>query len=145
MYTFRKTERWQYRTDIKALMCRGIEEKEVERIKMGLNIENGFYGASRAYVPFRFWLLHRKGVFSEAFTLGEARACVKIFLFMHCIDLAGHMMMKQWCKQIYHDHIELNNEIVLNNKKAFDDYIIQKSFFRSRKEIKGGRDGINAK
>ena len=28
-----KANRWQYKTDIKALMCRGIEDEEVTRIK----------------------------------------------------------------------------------------------------------------
>ena len=60
-----KHDRFQYRTDIKAVMCKGIEDSEALRIKRGLQIENGFFGLSRAFVPFNFFMLYRAGVFKE--------------------------------------------------------------------------------
>ena len=59
-----KLDRWQYRTDIKAVMCSGsLSQAEVDRVKKGLWIEDGFYWASRAYVPFRIFGLYKLGVF----------------------------------------------------------------------------------
>jgi hypothetical protein len=59
-----KLDRWQYRTDIKAVMCSGsLNQGEVDRVKKGLWIEDGFFWASRAYVPFRILGLYKLGVF----------------------------------------------------------------------------------
>ena len=49
--TLTKNDRTQYRTDIKAVMCRGIPDKDVSIIKQGLMIENGVFALSRVYVP----------------------------------------------------------------------------------------------
>lgn len=120
-----KADRLQYRTDIKAVMCRGIPDNEAYKIKQGLQIENGFFGLSRAYVPFTIWRLYRRGVFQETFSFGELKYMFRIMVFMHLIDCFGHLVMKQYTKELYNKHIGVNEDTnAANNKKAMDDYII---------------------
>ena len=89
-----KVDKSQYRTDIKAVMCRGIPENEVTTIKQALGIESGMFYFSRLYVPAKFYQLYRAGVFKESFTFGEARYVARIIIVMHLLDCAGHIMMK---------------------------------------------------
>ena len=59
-----KAERYQYRTDVKALLCRNnMPEKDTSRIKMALNMEWAIFGFSRAFVPLCLFVMFRRGVF----------------------------------------------------------------------------------
>ena len=65
---FLKTERQQYRTDVKALLCRGnLSDAEQKRVQMSLNLEWAMFGLSRALVPFCLFVMYRRGVFQESF------------------------------------------------------------------------------
>ena len=87
------------------------------------------------YVPLNFYFLYKRGVFSEAFTFGEAKYIVRIMLFMHLIDCAGHMAFKYWTTDTYNRHIRLDPLQVMKLKKQeLDNYITQKEFFKSKKE-----------
>jgi len=91
MRLLQKIERSQYRTDAKAIMCRGdLEAVDVARIKNGIMFENAMFYVSRGYVPTALFYLYRKGIFEESFSFGEFKYLAKIALAMHCIDLAGH-------------------------------------------------------
>ena len=57
--TYTKTDRFQYRTDVKALLCRGIDEKEQTRIKNAVMTEDAMFYASRTYVPLALFRLYR--------------------------------------------------------------------------------------
>lgn len=59
-----KQERYQYRTDVKALLCRGnMPEKDTQRIQMALNFEWVVFGLSRAFVPLCLFVMYRRGIF----------------------------------------------------------------------------------
>lgn len=91
-------------------MCRGIPDKDVSTIKQGLAIENGVFVTSRVYVPINFYMLYRSGVFKETFTFGEAKYIVRIMVFMHIIDCAGHLMMKRWTNNLYQEYVGINTD-----------------------------------
>ena len=136
-----KADRLQYRTDMKALMCRGIEDSEVNNIKQGLQIENGVFVLSRMFVPTAFYRLFRRGVFTESFTVGEAKHVFKIILMMHAIDCAGHLAFKWWTTAPYTKHIYMDaDQMKKLNKKTMEDYITQKSYFKTKKD---GKNNIN--
>ena len=122
--SLKKAERLQYRTDIKAVMCRGVAEDEVTTIKQGLWIEKGGFALSRLYVPVSIAHLYRRGVFQEAFTFGEFKYIFRVFLFMHCIDMAGHLAMKYYTKQVHDQHVGINDDMMTQNRKIMSDYII---------------------
>ena len=130
-----KSNRNQYRTDMKALLCRGIEEPEIKNIKQGLHIENAMFGASRVYVPLNFYFLYQRGVFAETFNFGEARYFFKIMVGMYLIDCAGHAMFKWWTQGTYDKHIRMDPMQMLKmKKKTMDDYITQKTYFKNKKQ-----------
>jgi hypothetical protein len=56
---------------------------------------------SRLYVPTKFYQLYRGGVFTEAFTFGEAKYMIRIMAMMLLIDCFGHLMMKRWTDKVY--------------------------------------------
>jgi len=94
-------------------MCRGIAQDDITKIKTGLYIENGFFALSRLYVPLRIAHLYRRGVFQESFTFGEFKYILRVFIFMHCIDIAGHMLMKWYTKDIYDEHVGINDSLMV--------------------------------
>ena len=91
---FLKHERLQYRTDVTALMCRGLDVKDTNVIKYGLWTEKAFFLISRAYVPFALFMMYRRGVFTDNLTSYEVRSIIKIAISMHCIDLFGHFLFR---------------------------------------------------
>ena len=78
-------------------MCKGIPDDEANRIKQGLQIENGVFALSRIYVPTQFYMLYKRGVFQEHFTFGEVRYLARVVIMMHLIDCGGHFLMRKWC------------------------------------------------
>ena len=121
-------------------MCRGIEDSEVTTIKQGLMIENTMFAASRAYVPLNLFFLYRRGVFQEHFTFGEFKYIFRIMIFMHVIDCLAHFAMKKYTQKVYMKHIGIYDDQAnsVNTKKQMEDYIVQKNYFRAKKD---GRNG----
>ena len=101
MKLLRRQDRWQYTLNTKALLFRGIEKDDELRIKQGQMIENGFFVASRCYLPFCLYRLHKAGLFSEPFTMGEFRYMVRIFIVTRCIELFGHFLMKEYLRPVH--------------------------------------------
>lgn len=134
---FMKQERQQYRTDVKALLCRGaMEEEQIDRIKMSLNVEWAIFGMSRALVPLCLFVMYRRGVFQESFQLEELKSIFKIGVAMHAMDLSGHMLMRQLTHSIVDEHIGVNEESFAFKKKTVDDYLVQKNYFKTKKDNK---------
>ena len=124
LFKLGRAEKLQYRTDMKALMCRGIKDEEVANIKQGLHIENSVFCMSRAYVPFRFYRLFKMGVFKENFTFGEFKYVMRVMLMMFVIDSCGHLMFKWWTNQVYNTHIHMDEEAMSKmRKKQMEDYV----------------------
>ena len=135
--SFLKNERSQYRTDVTALLCRGnLSDSESQRIKLGLNVEKAMFWASRALVPLCLFVMFRRGVFQESFHIEEVRSIIKIGVSMHLMDLTGHGMMRLLTKPIVEEHIGLNEMSFASQKKTVDDYLVQKNYFKSKKENK---------
>ena len=57
---------------------------------------------------------------------------------MHIIDGLGHLCMRWYTKDLYDKHVGLNEDAFVTNKRAMDDYIIQKNYFKSKKAGKMG-------
>ena len=134
---YMKAERHQYRTDVKALQCRGnLSEKELQRVQMSLNLEWAVFGLSRALVPFSLFIMYRRGVFQESFHFEELKAIVKIAMAMHAVDLGGHLMMRVLTNAIVEEHVGVNEDSFAFKKKTVDDYLVQKNYFKSKKENK---------
>ena len=55
---------------------------------------------------------------------------------MHLVDLTGHGMMRLLSKPIVEEHIGLNEMSFTSKKKTVDDYLVQKNYFKSKKENK---------
>ena len=90
-----------------------------------MRIENAVFGCSRAYVPTHFYFLYRRGVFGEAFSFGEFKFIIRIFLTMHALDCMGHLAFKWWTKETYQTHIEIDaNTAKMNKKKSMEDYVV---------------------
>jgi hypothetical protein len=96
------------------------------------------FGLSRLYVPASFFMLYRRGVFSEAFSFGEFRHIVRVVIMMHVIDCAGHLMMRKWTESLYEKHLGFEDSAFYSKKKQWDDYIVQKNYFKNKKEGKKG-------
>lgn len=110
---------------MKALLCRNIEENEVKIIKRGQRAEEIMFYVSRAYVPFSFFRLYRRGVFDEYFTFSELKAVVRIALGMYFISLLGHAMMRYISMPVVDKYIGENEEAFVGKRKQFmDDYLI---------------------
>ncbi len=94
MITYTKADRFQYRTDVKALLCKGIDENETKTIQNAIMVENAMFYLSRAYVPISITRLYWIGMFDNYFTFAELKCMVKIFVMMQLIDLTGHFIMR---------------------------------------------------
>lgn len=135
--TFTKQDRLQYRIDAKAVMCRGIEDAEVKKIQNGLYVEDGMFYLSRAYVPFSLFTMYRQGIFAESFSFNEVKYIFRIIVVMQLLDLAGHAMLRYMTRPIVTKYVGENEmEYAFKKKKVMDDYIIQKNYFKSKKDAK---------
>lgn len=132
-----KSARFQYRVDTKALMCRGIEDNEVQTIKRGLQAENGMFYLSRLYVPFAFFSLYRKGVFEQNFTFSELKYIIRVAIFMYMIEVAGFVIFRKMTWPIVDKYVGDNEEeYEAKKKKLMTDYLIQRDYFKNKKEPK---------
>jgi len=129
-------ERSQYRTDAKALMCRGIEDEEAIKIKRGLQLESALFYLSKAYVPLSLFLMYKRGIFQESFSFGEVRQLLRVVVTMQLIEVSGSALFRWYTQAIVDSHTSLNNESFATKKKVIDEYLIQKNYFRTKKENK---------
>mmetsp|Transcript_35598 Transcript_35598/g.46847 ORF Transcript_35598/g.46847 Transcript_35598/m.46847 type:complete len:105 (+) Transcript_35598:212-526(+) len=103
---------------------------------MSLNLEWAMFAASRALVPLSLYVMFRRGVFQESFHLEELKSIIKIGISMHMVDLAGFFLMHTLSKGIVDEHVGLNEMSFAFKKKTVDDYLVQKNYFKSKKESK---------
>ena len=135
---FTKMERQQYKTDTKALLCRGeLENAEIQRIQGALYTEQAFFILSRAYVPLALLMMYKRGVFAEAFSFAEFKHVIKIGLIMQGIDLSGHGVFRLLTTKIVDKHVGINEEaFALKKKQTMDDYLVQKNYFKTKRDNK---------
>lgn len=106
---FSKAERYQYRLDTKALLCRDhMEQDDVSTVQRGLHIETGVFWLSRAYVPLALYFMFRRGRFDADFSFTEIKHLFRIALTMHCIDLSGHFAFRMTTGPIVDKYVGLN-------------------------------------
>jgi hypothetical protein len=118
-------------------MCRGIEDAEVKRIQNGLYVEDGMFYLSRLYVPYSLFRMYSLGIFQESFSFMEVKYIFRIIIMMQLLDLAGHAALRYMTKPIVDKYVGENEmEYAFKKKKIMDDYIIQKNYFKSKKDAK---------
>ena len=127
-------------------MCRGIEDKEVKTIQHGLYAEDGMFYLSRLYVPYSLFKMYRAGIFQDSFSFMEIKYIFRIIICMQAIDLAGHALLRYMTKPIVDKYVGENEEAyAFKKRKVMDDYIIQKNYFKSKKDAReGGASGKTA-
>ena len=100
-------------------------------------LENAVFGASRLYVPAALYSYYRRGLFEDNFSFRELKFMFRIVVIMHLIDLTGHAMFKFYTMPVVEKHTSLNqDEILFKQKKSIDDYLVQKNYFKTKKENK---------
>eukprot|EP00352_Strombidinopsis_acuminata_P003927 CAMPEP_0176380636 /NCGR_PEP_ID=MMETSP0126-20121128/31282_1 /TAXON_ID=141414 ORGANISM="Strombidinopsis acuminatum, Strain SPMC142" /NCGR_SAMPLE_ID=MMETSP0126 /ASSEMBLY_ACC=CAM_ASM_000229 /LENGTH=80 /DNA_ID=CAMNT_0017744063 /DNA_START=245 /DNA_END=487 /DNA_ORIENTATION=+ len=78
-----------------------------------------------------------RGVFQESFSFAELKYMARIVIVMHMIDIAGHALLRYMTHSIVDKHIGLNEEqYALQKKKVMDDYLVQKDYFKAKKDNK---------
>ena len=55
---------------------------------------------------------------------------------MHMMDLTGHFCMRQLSYKIVDEHVGVNDESFAFKKKTVDDYLVQKNYFKTKKDNK---------
>ena len=55
---------------------------------------------------------------------------------MHLMDLSGHVAMRQLTQSIVDKHVGVNEDSFAFKKKTVDDYLVQKNYFKVKKENK---------
>lgn len=122
-------------------MCRGIEDAEVKRIQQGLYVEDGMFYLSRLYVPYSLLTMYRAGIFQESFSFLEIKIMFRIIVVMQMIDIAGHAALRYMTRPIVDKYVGENDmEFAFKRKKIMDDYLIQKNYFKSKKDAKEGKE-----
>ena len=94
------------------------------------------FAASRALVPICLYVMFRRGVFQESFHVEELKSIFKIGISMHLVDMSGFGMMRFMSKSIVDEHVGINEMSFAYKKKTVDDYLVQKNYFKSKKENK---------
>jgi hypothetical protein len=79
--------------------------------------------------------MYRRGMFNDAFSFSEFKLVIRVIIFMHLIDLAGHAMFKYMTRPVVDKYVGENQMAMLGKRKQFmSDYLIQKNYFRNKKE-----------
>lgn len=135
--SFTKAERFQYRADTKALICRDLPKPDSQQLQQGLRIEDGVFWLSRLYVPFSFYRLYSRGLLEESFSFGEVRHVVRILLVMHLVDLGGHFLMRMHTGPVVDKHTKMNQDAIWDAQQSqMKDYLEQKKYFNDKKQSK---------
>lgn len=67
----------------------------------------------------------------------EIKYVIRILIVMQMLDLAGHAMLRLMTRPIVDKYVgENENEYAYKKRKVMDDYIIQKNYFKAKKEGK---------
>lgn len=103
---------------------------------MSINLEWAVFAMSRAFVPFCLFVMYRRGIFQESFAIEELLTIFKIGVGMHAMDLSGHFMMRMLTRSIVDEHIGVNEDSFAFKKKTVDDYLVQKNYFKTKKDNK---------
>ena len=76
----------------------------------------------------------------------EIKYILRIIIVLQAIDLAGHAMLRYMTKPIVDKYVgENENAYAFKKRKVMDDYIIQKNYFKSKKDAReGGAEGNRA-
>lgn len=54
---------------------------------------------------------------------------------MQLIDLTGHAMLRYWTRPVVDKYVGINeNEFASKRRKGIDDYLIQKDYFKNKKD-----------
>ena len=94
---------------------------------------------SRFYVPYSLFRMYRSGIFQDSFSFLEIKYIVRIIIVMQAIDLAGHALLRYMTKPIVDKYVgENENAYAFKKRKVMDDYIIQKNYFKSKKDAREG-------
>ena len=92
---------------------------------------------SRLTVPFSFYMLYRRGTFGESFTFGEMRHLIRITLTMQFIDVLGHAMFRGYTESTLNKYVgDAAGANFTSDKAVMDDYLIQKNYFKGKKDGK---------
>ena len=93
--------------------------------------ENAFFWMSRGAVPLSLFVMYKRGIFEEFFQLREVKMVGWIVVMMYGIELTGHAVMKYMSLPVYDKYVGINEaEFAFKKKKATDDYLVQKNYFR---------------
>ena len=55
---------------------------------------------------------------------------------MHAMDLAGHGTMRLMTQNIVEENVGINESSFAFKKKTVDDYLVQKNYFKTKKDNK---------
>ncbi len=78
--------------------------------------------------------MYRLGIFQDSFSFMEIKYIFRIIIVMQLLDLAGHAGLRYMTKPIVDKYVGINEmEFAFKKKKIMDDYLAQKSYFKSRK------------
>jgi hypothetical protein len=92
---------------------------------------------SRLYVPFSLFRLYRSGQFEQSFSLTELKYIIRIVIVMQMLDLTGHAMLRYMTRPVVNKYVGINEmEFAGKRKKNIDEYLIQKNYFKNKKEAK---------
>jgi len=92
---------------------------------------------SRLYVPYGLFSMYRAGIFQESFSFVEVKYVFRILVVMQALDLLGHAGLRYLTRSIVNKHVGENEmEYAFKKKKVMDDYLIQKNYFKSKKDAK---------
>ena len=103
---------------------------------MSLKVEWAVFAMSRALVPVCLFVMYRRGVFQESFQFDELKSILKIGISMHAMDLAGHGIMRLMTQNIVEENVGINESSFAFKKKTVDDYLVQKNYFKTKKDNK---------
>lgn len=89
------------------------------------------------YVPYALFRMYRTGVFQESFSFSEVKYIFRIIIVMQLLDLTGHAILRYMTRPIVDKYVGENEmEYAFKKRKIMDDYLIQKNYFKSKKDAK---------
>ena len=92
---------------------------------------------SRLYVPYGLFSMYRSGIFQESFSFIEIKYVFRILVVMQLLDITGHACLRYLTKPIDNKYVGENEmEFAFKKKRVMDDYLIQKNYFKSKKDAK---------
>ncbi len=92
---------------------------------------------SRLYVPYGLFSMYRSGIFQESFSFIEIKYVFRILVVMQLLDITGHACLRYLTKPIVNKYVGENEmEFAFKKKRVMDDYLIQKNYFKSKKDAK---------